>query len=240
MTQTCARTGSGDQNVPDTAITRRQFHGLGALSIVWCACALSIAGTFTPGELRAQSRMWALDAAINYSWDYPDRLQDGCGDTAGLMPSMRATYAGNALLAAEAGVGIQFQIPRRASRPCGVSIPPLPGDEQRVVDIDRSNTSLVSELRIVLVPVRSSIRSWRLIGGGSYYFSGGLPAWIVGTGYTHQTAIGRIVIDLERWNVGTRYDLERFEPNAPDPVVGHGREWHRFWHVRLGFAIIRW
>jgi hypothetical protein len=45
------------------------------------------------------------------------------------------------------------------------------------------------------------------------------------------------VFDVEYWNVGVAYDLERFRSNAPREFLSDGREWQGFLQVRAGLTI---
>jgi hypothetical protein len=76
-----------------------------------------------------------------------------------------------------------------------------------------------------------------LIGGGAWYPARQSPAWIIGAGYRPLRRWGTLVIDVERWNVGVEYELERFRTGAPREPLGEGREWQAFWQVRFGFTL---
>jgi hypothetical protein len=97
---------------------------------------------------------------------------------------------------------------------------------------------VAGEARVVLTPVGSEENGvLRVIGGGAWYAARSSPAWILGLGYRRPGAWGGLVVDIERWNVGVAYDLERFRIGAPREPLGEGREWQRFWQVRLGFTL---
>jgi hypothetical protein len=81
--------------------------------------------------------------------------------------------------------------------------------------------------------VTSEAGTVRLIAGGAWYLARNSPAWIVGAGYRR----GALVLDVERWNVGAAYELERFRTGAPREPLGDGREWQAFWQIRLGLTL---
>jgi hypothetical protein len=184
----------------------------------------------------AQETSTGLTVGLAFASQYPDRFQEGCGNPAGAAPSVRAHHRIHRLVTAELGVAGHIQIP--PGQYCSVDVLPLmDGDVIRDFEPSRSSVSLAGEARIVLTPVTSEQGTVRLIGGGAWYLTRRSPAWIVGAGYRPRTSWGALVFDVERWDVGVAYDLERFRTGAPREPLGEGREWQAFWQIRLGITL---
>jgi hypothetical protein len=113
----------------------------------------------------------------------------------------------------------------------------MDGDVVRDFDVHRGSVSPVADARLVLTPLTTKSGTLRLIGGGAWYPAQNVPAWIVGAGYRPLTSWGAWVIDIERWNVGVEYELERFRTGAPREPLGDGREWQALWQIRLGITL---
>jgi hypothetical protein len=113
----------------------------------------------------------------------------------------------------------------------------MDGDMVRDFEPGRGSVSVAGEARVVLTPVASERGTLRVIGGGAWYLTRNSPAWIVGAGYRLPAARGALVFDVERWNVGVAYDLERFRTGAPREPLGRGREWQAFWQIRVGISL---
>lgn len=184
----------------------------------------------------AQEPSAGITVGLGFATQYPDRFQEGCGNPAGAAPSVRAHYRVHRLLTAELGVAGHIQIP--PGHHCSVdALPLMDGDVVRNFEPGRGSVSLAGEARVVLTPVRSEDGTLRLIGGGAWYPARNSPAWIVGAGYRPLASWGALVFDVERWNVGVAYDLERFRTGAPRESLGGGREWQAFWQIRVGITL---
>jgi hypothetical protein len=199
------------------------------------ATAVSATGLIS-APTHAQEPGTGLTVGMAFATQYPDRFQEGCGNPAGAVPSVRAHHRIHRLLTAELGVSAHIQIP--PGRYCSIdAVPLMDGDVVRDFDVPRGSVSLAGEARLVLTPLTSKSGTLRLIGGGAWYPSQNVPAWIVGAGYRPLTSWGAWVIDIERWNVGVEYELERFRTGAPREPLGDGREWQALWQIRIGITL---
>lgn len=204
------------------------------MGIVLTAAALANVWISTP--VHAQEPSTGITVGLAVATQYPDRFQEGCGNPAAAVPSVRAHHRIHRLLTAELGVAGHIQIP--PGHYCSVdALPLMDGDVVRNFEPGRGSVSLAGEARAVLTPVTSEHGTLRLIGGGAWYPARNSPAWIVGAGYRPLTSWGALVFDVERWNVGVAYDLERFRTGAPREPLGEGREWQAFWQIRLGITL---
>jgi hypothetical protein len=207
------------------------------------AFAVLLVVGFVP-RVNAQVPRFSVDASLAFLSSYPERLVEGCGHAAGVSPSIRLQYRANRLLSAEVGVSGQVQVPPDAG-PCDILIPlPLPGQTYvvRTFDAAPSNTSGTLEARAVLTPVANAAGTLRLLGGMAWYPGRSAEAWMVGAGLRPRTTWGAVVLDVERWQVGSSYRRVRvrYGSSVSNPTVetlGSGREWGGHWQYRLGFAI---
>ncbi len=186
--------------------------------------------------LHAQQPRTGVTAGLAFATQYPDRFQEGCGNPVGAAPFVQAHHRIHRFMTAELGISAQIQVP--PGNYCVVdAIPLMDGDVVRAFRSTAGSVSVAGEARIVLTPVASEDGMLRVIGGGAWYPARSSPAWIFGLGYRLPSSWGALVLDIERWNVGVAYDLERFRIGAPRESLGEGREWQRFWQIRVGFTL---
>ncbi|MGH7467924.1 MAG: hypothetical protein ACRENP_08045 [Longimicrobiales bacterium] len=186
--------------------------------------------------LHAQQPRTGVTPGLAFASQYPDRFQEGCGNPVGAAPFVQAHHRIHRFLTAELGISAQIQVPPDPY--CVVDAIPLrDGDVVRDFPSTTGNVSMAGEARIVLTPVGSEDSIHRVIGEGAWYPARSSPAWILGLGYRRPNSWGAQILDIERWNVGVAYDLERFRIGAPRESLGEGREWQRFWQLRVGFTL---
>ncbi len=189
------------------------------------------------GPLAAQQRHTGLTAGLAVSTQYPDRFQDGCGNPAAAVGSIRAHHQFARFLTAELGLSGLLQLPPGATSSCGDALPLQNGDVVRAFATSPGSTTLSTETRVVLTPMPSGARAFRLIGGGAWFPAHDSPAWFLGVGYRPPTPRGAFLFDIEHWRVGVAYDLERFRTGLPREHLGNGREWQGFWVARFGVLV---
>ena len=205
------------------------------IGATWAAVAFALA-PISARTLHAQQPRTGVTAGLAFATQYPDRFQVSCGNPVGAAPFVQAHHRIHRFLTAELGISAQIQVPPGTY--CVVdAIPLMDGDVVRAYRSTTGSVSLAGEARIVLTPVGSESGMLRVIGGGAWYPARSSPAWILGLGYGRPSAWGPLVLDIERWNVGVAYDLERFRAGAPRERLGEGREWQRFWQIRVGFTL---
>jgi hypothetical protein len=213
------------------------------LTAVTPACLVFLAFIHaSPGG--AQQYRWGLEVGIAAMNAYPRHLEDGCRDGQGVAPSAHAHFRPHWLISVEAGASVQFAVGGSEIIDCGgLVLPPLPGTTRTVRDYDatRSSNSLTTEGRLVVTPTGKGSSTLRLIGGAATYPGNGVYAWILGLGMHASGSRGGLIIDAERWWVGTRY-MHGIVEYGPDlSVTWHERaverEWERLWQLRVGFRI---
>ena len=209
-------------------MSRRRL-GLVLIAVVLAAGSIS-------ARAHGQEAGTGITVGLAFATQYPDGFQEGCGNPAGAVASVRAHHRLHRLLTAELGVAGHIQIP--PGHYCTEdAVPLMDGDIVRSYDAGRGSVSLAGEARVVLTPVSIEDGTLRVIGGGAWYAARNSPAWIVGAGYRPLTSWGAWVFDIERWNVGVPYELERFRTGAPREALGDGREWQAFWQIRFGLTL---
>jgi len=204
-------------------------------NVTWAAVAIVLLVSIGR-PLDAQQPRMGVTAGLGFATQYPDRFQEGCGNPAGAAPFAQAQHRIHRLVSAELAISAQIQIPPGPY--CTVDeVPLMEGDVVRDFRSSTGSVSLTGEARVVLTPVTSEGGTLRVIGGGAWYLTRSSPAWIVGLGYRRPSTWGALVLDIEQWNVGVAYDLERFRTGGLREPLGEGREWQRFWQIRVGFTL---
>jgi hypothetical protein len=193
-----------------------------------------IAGLMLAANVPAQEPRTTATLGLAVSTQFPDRVQAGCGNLAAAAPSVRVHQRLHRIVSAELGIAGAFRL---ASCSSADLVPLQDGEVFRNYDTPRGKVSLSTEGRIVLTPLGNEDGALRLIGGGAWFPVSGSPAWIVGAGFRPPRSWGAFVFDVEYWNVGVAYDLERFRSNAPREFLSDGREWQGFLQVRAGLTI---
>lgn len=193
-------------------------------------------GLMTATALDAQERATGITPGVALSTQYPDRFQDGCGNPAALVPSVRLHHRITRIIAADVGISSAIQVPPGTY--CSSDVVPLEdGDIVRRFDAPRGSVSLSTEARVILSPLVLEEGEVRLIGGGAWYPVHRTPAWILGTGFRPAISRGVFVFDIEYWRVGVAYDLERFRIDGPRELLDRGREWQGFLQIRAGMTV---
>jgi len=240
-----AASGPPARQRPDRRHTDRQrivaAHRVGdtramiATTLTRAAVAVAVLVS-SAGSLDAQQPRLGVTAGLGVATQYPDRFQEGCGNPAGAAPFVQAHHRIHRLVSAELGLSAQIQIPPGAY--CTADLVPLmDGDVIRDFRSSTGSVSVAGEARVVLTPVAGEDGMFRVIGGGAWYLARSSPAWIAGLGYRRSSSRGAWVVDVEQWNVGVAYDLERFRTGGAREPLGEGREWQRFWQIRVGLTL---
>jgi hypothetical protein len=197
----------------------------------------ALATVLISAHTRAQEPGTGVTAGLAVASQYPDGFQEGCGDPAGAVVAIRVHHRVYRFLTSELGISGQIQVPPGHYATCGDALPLMDGDVVRTFEARRGSVSLAGETRLVLTPGLSGLGTLRLIGGGAWYPARKSPAWILGAGYRPPTSWGSFVFDVERWNVGVEYEVERFRTGAPREPLGGGRDWQAFWQIRAGITL---
>jgi hypothetical protein len=187
------------------------------------------------GRTAAQEPRTGVTIGAAFATQYPDRFQEGCGNPAAVAPSVRIHHR-VARVAAELGVSGSIQMPPGVTCTSD-SVPLQDGDLVRRFDTSQGSLSVSTEARLIVTPLSSEGDALRLIGGGAWYLARSAPAWIVGAGYRPVNSWGAWVFDVEYWNVGVAYDLERFRSTGPREFLSTGRDWQGFIQVRAGITV---
>jgi len=207
----------------------------GQSKAAWIVAA-AIIGLIPPTGTHAQEPRTGVTLGVAIATQYPDQFKEGCGNPAAVAPSVRI-YHRLYRVAGELGISGSIQMPPGAYCSGGDAVPLEDGDVVRRFDVPRGSLSLSTEARVIVTPMSSEGGALRLIGGGAWYPVRRSPAWIAGVGYRPLSSWGAWVFDVEYWNVGVAYDLERFRINGPGESLGNGRDWQGFFQVRAGITI---
>lgn len=211
------------------------------LRIVIALTALQMGVVVPPAS--AQQYRWGFDLGLDVMSGYPSSIEPPCTNGRGLGPSARAHYRPHRLLSLEAGISYQVALGDVVAIDCGRRwIPPFGTPQSfREHDVAPRDASLTTEGRIVLTPTGDRPASLRAIGGGVLYAANPVRGWLVGAGIEVRRAWGGIILDLERWHVGTPYTAGTatlYEDGSVDRrVESEGTDWDSHWQLRVAFLL---
>lgn len=230
---------------PAAAMSRRAAGTLrGALHALAGASFAALLMASTSSDAGAQQYRLGVDVGVAALSAYPVHIEAGCRRGRGLAPHAHLHYRPHWLFGIEAGGSYQVGVGGSTVTDCGrVWLLPVPGTEQVVTTngAKRREANLAAEGRLVLTPTGQRPATVRLVSGAVTYPGNSVRGWIAGLGMHVRNSWGGVIVDGERWWLGTRHTTYRVTYAASGggdwQPLESSRTWETLWQVRLGVLL---